>query len=384
MQILLVGFMISSLHFLSNALYALVCLIMGTSFLSIHIPQKEGLKSYRISLKVLSSAYFTMGLLTAVVLAFKLADNSREYFTFISILISSTQALLFTFTLITLVNPIFVKLRNVIRHIIPYIVLVIVYTISERIYGDPQLTSIIQVSDYISSPTLWIRLLFLGYYLFQLIYYTYLFSREVKNYDNELLDYFSDVFQLKLSWVRIAFYSALFVGVMALISSFLPMNYDWIMTLVFSFFYFGFAQEYIKYNKVFRIIEPAITPALEELKSNKIRLKAKTDWQYYKQQIFANKYYRETGITIEDLAFKLQIGRTTLSNFINREEGVNFNSWINRMRIEDAKSLLINNTEFTILQVSEMVGYTEQANFSRQFKLITGESPLLWRKKTAS
>ena len=182
--------MASNFHFLSNSVFALVCLIMGTSFLSLHIPRKEGLRSYRISLKVLSSAYFAMGLLTAAVLVFKLADNSREYFTFISIIISSPQPLLYTFTLITLVNPNFVKLKNVIRHTIPYIVFIALYTVSVVIYDEPRLTSIREVLDHINNPTLWIRLLFLGYYLFQLIYYTHLFLREVKNYDNELLDYF--------------------------------------------------------------------------------------------------------------------------------------------------------------------------------------------------
>ena len=92
----------------------------------------------------------------------------------------------------------------------------------------------------------------------------------------------------------------------------------------------------------------------------------------------------ESGVTIEDLANKLNIGRTTLSNLINREEGVNFNTWINRLRIEEAKQLLIDNPDYTIAKISEMVGYTEQANFSRQFKQITGESPLLWRKQAAS
>jgi AraC-like DNA-binding protein len=196
------------------------------------------------------------------------------------------------------------------------------------------------------------------------------------------MDYFSDVFQLKLNWVRIAFFSALVVGTVAMISNFLPTRYDWIVTLVFSVFYFGFAQEYIKYNKVFSIIEPAIIPvATENIPNLNQKLRIKTDWQYYKQQIASNKYYCEAGITIEELAFKLKIGRTTLSNFINREEGINFNSWINKLRIEDAKQLLIYNPDYTIATVSEMVGFTEQANFSRQFKVVTGESPLVWRKK---
>jgi AraC-like DNA-binding protein len=34
--------------------------------------------------------------------------------------------------------------------------------------------------------------------------------------------------------------------------------------------------------------------------------------------------------------------------------------------------------------IAEKVGYTEHANFSRQFKLITGESPLLWKKQQIS
>jgi len=374
----------ANFHFLANALLLVVCGVMGSSFLSIHIPKKEGLRSYRISLKVLSSAYFALCLLTIAVLAFNLADNSREHFTFLSILISSTQALLFTFTIITLINPNFVKLKNVLHHLSPYAVFLVLYIISESIIGDPQISSFSSIPQIIDNPTIWVRLIFLAYYAFQLVYYPYLFFREAKKYDEELLNYFSEVVQLKMKWVRIAFYAALFIGVIAMASNFLPKDYDWMVTIVFATFYFGFAQEYIKYNKVFTIIEPAITNTTMEIPKANPRIIIKTDWEFYKQQIFSNRYYREPGVTIEDIANKINIGRTTLSNIINREEGVNFNTWINRLRIEDAKQLLLDNPDFTLAGISEMVGYTEQANFSRQFKQITGESPLLWRKKTAS
>jgi two-component system response regulator YesN len=198
------------------------------------------------------------------------------------------------------------------------------------------------------------------------------------------MNYFSEVVQLKLKWVRLAFFSALFVGLTALISGFLPFEYGWIFTLVFTLFYFGFAQEYIKYNKVYHIIESAISIPHTETIPIPGRHLMKADWEYYKKEILSNKFYCKAGVNIEDLAKKLNIGRTTLSNLINREEGINFNSWINRLRIEDAKSLMMDNPDFTIAIISEMVGYTEQANFSRQFKQITGESPLYWRKKAAS
>jgi AraC-like DNA-binding protein len=381
---LFVFFMGTNFHFLSNALLVVVCAVMGTSFLSIHIPNKEGLKSYRISLNVLAGAYFALSILTIGVLAFNLADNSREHFTFLGIFISSTQALLFTFTLITLINPSFVKFRNVLRHLAPYLIFVIIYLIASSITVDPKIISLEIVLDNLDNPNLWVRILFLVYFTFQLVYYTVLFLREAKKYDEELLNFFSEVVQLKMRWVRIVFFSALVVGITALLSNFLPKQYDWFITLLFAFFYFGFAQEYIKYNKVFKIVEPAITTAAIDTQPTQVRFAIKTDWNYLKRQITVGKYYCESGVTIEDIANQLNIGRTTLSNLINREEGVNFNTWINRLRIDHAKQLMIDNPDYTIAKISEQVGYTEQANFSRQFKLIAGESPLLWRKKTAS
>lgn len=375
--------MTTNLHFLTNSLLAVVCAVMGTSFLSLHVPKKEGLKNYRISLRVLSGAYFTLSILTIIVLVFNLADNSREYFTFISIFISSTQALLFTFTLITLINPNFVKARNLLKHLLPYFFILPLYLVSFLIFDDPKISSFQDLNLNLNNPTVLIRFSLLIFFFFQLVYYTFLFLREEKKYDDELHDYFSEVIKLRMNWVKLAYFSALTIGIIAMLSSFFPMNTDWIVTIIFSAFYFIFAQEYIKYNKVFSIIEPAINTPVQETQHIFIRT-SRSDWEYFKQNILSNKQYLVQGITIEEIANSLKISRTTLSNLINREEGVNFNTWINRLRIEDAKNLMIDNPDFTILQISEMVGYTEQANFSRQFKQITGESPLVWRKKSAS
>ena len=168
-----------------------------------------------------------------------------------------------------------------------------------------------------------------------------------------------------------------------MVSNFFPGRFDWMVTLTFALFYFGFAQKYIQYNKLYNVIEPAIVAANLEPSHIPTRTLIKTDWTAYRQIIATRQYYREPGVNIEELAGKLNIGRTTLSNLINREEGVNFNTWINRLRIEDAKQLLIENPGFAISTISEIVGYTEQANFSRQFKQVAGESPLIWRKKLA-
>ena len=328
---------------------------MGTSFLSLHTPNRSGLRCYRISLKVLASAYFSMSALSIFALVFQVADNSTEHFSVLNIFISSTQAILFAFTIITLLNPSFVSRKKLLPHLLPYGIFLVTYLISQISFGDPSIVSLSDLEVYLTHPTMWVRILFLGYYMFQLIYYTYLFLREVKRYDQDLLDYFSEIYQLRLKWVRVAFFSALTIGVIALIANFIPTQYDWITNVAFALFYFGFAQEYIKYNKIFNIIEPAITSATENFHIPSKAL-IKTDWNQYKQKIAAGKYYLEPGVNIEDVARKLNIGRTTLSNLINREEGVNFNTWINHLRIEDAKQLLTENPDYTIAAISEMVG----------------------------
>jgi len=84
---------------------------------------------------------------------------------------------------------------------------------------------------------------------------------------------------------------------------------------------------------------------------------------------------------IEELAQHLKIGRTTFSGMINKEEGINYNLWMNTLRIDEAKKIFAANLDFSIAQVSEMVGFSEQSNFSRQFKIITKQSPSEWRQQ---
>ncbi|MGE0077191.1 MAG: helix-turn-helix domain-containing protein [Bacteroidales bacterium] len=371
-----------SLHFVSNLIISTVCLAMGTIFVTIPIPLKEGLKKYRISLKVIAASYFILSALSLLILIFKLSDNARELFTFLGIGISSFQAFLFTFALITLLNPKYITTKNIAIQFSPIIVLGIFYGIFYTQYGDPVIAHLNEIPMYLNNPTLWVRLIFYAFYIFQLIYYTWLFLKEEKDSKSRMMDFFSEDIWLKLSWVRVAFFSALTVGIIAMVSYLFPQKYDWIFTLIYSVFYFGFALEYVKYNKIYTIVEPAmVEEKTDPTQGHHSHLRIKQDWQPLKNQIIGNQYFLESGINIETMARQLGIGRTVLSTLINREEGMNFNTWINTLRINKSKEYLLNYPDESLSVIAEMVGYSEHANFSRQFKLITGSTPLIWKKK---
>jgi AraC-like DNA-binding protein len=181
--------------------------------------------------------------------------------------------------------------------------------------------------------------------------------------------------------VRYCFYAALTVGIGALFSCFFfSVLWTWLFTIAYTIFYMFFGFYYIQYPRYFTYIQPVIyTPSniLDDVPKGHRRYV----WEELRLQILEGKYYLHNGVNIEEMAHFLKIGRTSLSNFVNNDEGMSFNSWINFLRVEEAKILLLKNPDYNLAQIAEMVGYSESSNFSRQFKLFTRESPSVWRQQ---
>lgn len=358
------------------------CIGLAAIFLTLPLPQSEALNKYRISLRFLAGGYIAMAIIKILVMILNLSlVNIVSMDTLVT---ASLQATLFVVSLITLVNPGFITKIYLYKQLAPVVILTMIYLIFCTIWGDPQIHSIADLIRFKFHPVIIIRELFLFYYVFQLVYLTQLFFRQVKLFGNELNNYFSECSSQCLPWIKYCFYTALSVGIGALLSCFmLADSWLFIFTVIYTLFYLGFGIYYIQYPRRFIYIEPVIYPpssVTEKVSNNKKRLV----WDELKDKVIADKYYLTLGVNIEDMAQYLKIGRTTLSTFINNEEGMNFNVWINSLRVEEAKSLLANYPQYSLAQISELVGYSEPSNFSRQFKLITNESPSVWRQTCQS
>lgn len=91
--------------------------------------------------------------------------------------------------------------------------------------------------------------------------------------------------------------------------------------------------------------------------------------------------YLHTGITIIQVSKILGINRTYLSNFINDTYAMNFNNWLNGLRIEEAKKRLLANKRISLSELATSVGFTDLAHFSKQFKQKEGLAPSYWLQK---
>lgn len=93
------------------------------------------------------------------------------------------------------------------------------------------------------------------------------------------------------------------------------------------------------------------------------------------------KLYTQKGITIQSVASKVYTNRTYLSNYINTKYKCSFKVWITRLRVEEAKRLMIEDPNMNVGDIAEQVGCSSATSFNHLFKQQEGVSPVKWRSR---
>ncbi|MCX7841974.1 MAG: PocR ligand-binding domain-containing protein [Clostridia bacterium] len=84
-------------------------------------------------------------------------------------------------------------------------------------------------------------------------------------------------------------------------------------------------------------------------------------------------------ITLEEVASNVYLSPSYFSKVFKEEMKCNFNTYLNQIRIDMAKKLLLNET-VALVDVSNLVGYEDQSYFTKVFKKVTGVSPGKYRE----
>jgi AraC-like DNA-binding protein len=147
--------------------------------------------------------------------------------------------------------------------------------------------------------------------------------------------------------------------------------------LTFSFsFYISFLLIYYVKNKT---LIPSIN---KEKYINKIDEKIVKEIQDQINIIFeTRKIYTNPDLTLSILAKELKIRPQLLSQFINDNLNKSFTQFINEYRIEEAKRLLKESTQFKIDAVGFESGFNSSSTFYSSFKKITGTTPSNYQKQ---
>lgn len=93
-----------------------------------------------------------------------------------------------------------------------------------------------------------------------------------------------------------------------------------------------------------------------------------------------DKIYQNENLNLKMLADAVGLSGHQLSELINTRFGMGFSRFVREQRIAEAKRLLLENREASILSISMATGFRSQSNFYAAFREIAGMSPGKFRQ----
>ncbi|MDD4148797.1 MAG: helix-turn-helix domain-containing protein [Bacteroidales bacterium] len=102
----------------------------------------------------------------------------------------------------------------------------------------------------------------------------------------------------------------------------------------------------------------------------------------FEYEVIEKKIYLESSLNLVVVAEKLDSNRSYISKLINTVYKMNYNDYINKLRIDEACRIICSNTDsnFTIDHLYSKVGFVGKTTFYTAFKKYTGVTPAVFFK----
>lgn len=232
----------------------------------------------------------------------------------------------------------------------------------------------------------------------QLVLVVYFGRNLIVKYNKKVTEFYSNTEGKNLTVISLLLYVFIFSSVISLLSCIVGkdffVNQGWLLLVPSITHSISlFAVGYVGYYQNFTIVE--FNRDLEA--SNKIDDYEQDDdlvsdvsvarlSRSLKNLMLEEQLFRNPELRISDVVVLLGSNRTYVSQLINDEKKMNFCEWINSYRVEYAKSLIEKSTEsnLTMINISEMSGFSSRSVFYRVFKEKYGMSPGAYKQQSLS
>lgn len=399
---------IDILSYSTNLGSGIICAVLGTLLLCFNTEQKEDRKGYVVVKRFLAiAAFLATASNTLVNYAILRGMDFRFLLIFITPCICYWQLHTCTVSLLALIHSKKATLASRIHWVLPIIILSLVHIGGFIAYEDDGSNLLGKYAYYCCTPFSQA----LTYLLFitiggEFAFYAILLLTEVRRFIGKIDNYFTgrteDRVKTLALIVRCFIIYFVFAGVDFVVSSTLDGTAAFILNAAFMWVNTGaFVVSVIviiNMQNVYFSSAPAFTLEDEPLDESKGDEAAEENGAQgttidvsispigdNMEQIVRRwsdkpgKPYLGESITLADAATEMAISPRLLSGFLNSVYGMNFNTWINTLRVEEVKRILSAEASLSMAEVANRTGFTDASALSRTFKRIAGETPSNYR-----
>ncbi|HCN49135.1 MAG TPA: AraC family transcriptional regulator [Chryseobacterium sp.] len=222
----------------------------------------------------------------------------------------------------------------------------------------------------------------------------------LRRHRHNIVGQFSNTDKITLNWMQYLISGMGLIWIVVIFIQSVQVLYVAVALFIFFIGYFGIRQVGIFSNALsaHEVIHPivletdipptatVIPEAIDPIKYEKTKLEDAKAFEIQAELTLLMKekeYYKDPELTLGDLARVLDIQPGILSQVINSKEGKNFYDYINTLRAEAFKQLLLQpeSRQYTLLALAFECGFNSKTSFNRNFKKITGMSPSQYAKK---
>lgn len=331
------------------------------------VPQTDTYRSYNKTRKILAVALLFWGVQILLQWLFNFRTESPHIASALNITCYYMAAILFGMAYISLLDATYISRRQMRRDFSRWgIVCAAVWSAVILLQGTSMYAVLIAAAAFFLLEAVRIsRTFFITY------------NKTVREIDN----YYSENTDAFIRWIYRSTLGIVFFGVIGAPMAFAP---KWAVGIYMSAGIGMFVYIFISllnYSLNCEKVSVAVTEPLPEVLPDKSGVLSDDEMSKKLEEWTDNGYYRNAGITMEQLTEYFGLSRNTLSEYFNRTLHISFRDWITGLRIADAKRMMIDDPSITMDEVAQRVGFSGKSYFSTVFKRCEKVTPSEWRKK---
>jgi AraC-like DNA-binding protein len=376
---------------LSLVVGTLTSLILGLLLLLIKVPGTAYYKKIANTKNTIAVCYLICSVLFFATLRYSGISDYDVFSSLMMFVITATASVVLSYSLITLLEP------GEFDH--------------DKFYLN---VGAVAVMSFILAKSFWweggfgkIAVMSVSLFLFiiQCLGHIVKFRKTYRKSVKQLEMYYDEEEDTKIRWIKFCYIIMMLTQTFILVYMLLPRGMMKVYTLFYSLFMLYFSANFISFLGSHKLLLDAfahktlsgkeLIDMIHERKDMKGKKALKKKSPGFNDAEFKRieksleiwvkeKRYREYDKSREDIAKELRTSKESLHMYFTTVKKIDFRTWRTELRIGEAKKLLLEDKTTSINIIGEMAGFSDRANFYRQFVKIVGCSPKEWRENNGN